>query len=252
MKKIKHYLIPVTFMLWSLACQAQKVSRALIVDGQNNHDHWPKITYMIRTYLENSGLFKVDVMRTRYTWNGKKFVSDYKISGVPETEDLDKPKADPGFSPDFQKYDLVVINFGWNAAPWPEQTQKSFENFVKKGGGVVIVHAADNSFPEWPAYNEMIGLGGWGDRNEKDGPYVYYDEQSVLRRDQSPGPGGSHGPQHEFQITVRDSQHPITNGMPTVWLHSVDELYDRLRGPAKNMKVLATAYSATDQKGTGQ
>ena len=38
--------------------------------------------------------------------------------------------------------------------------------------------------------------------------------------------------------------------MPLQWLHTQDELYDRLRGPAENMEVLATAFSSTDQKGT--
>ena len=36
------------------------------------------------------------------------------------------------------------------------------------------------------------------------------------------------------------------------WLHAKDELYDRLRGPAENMNVLATAYSAESQQGTGR
>ena len=43
---------------------------------------------------------------------------------------------------------------------------------------------------------------------------------------------------------VRDADHPITRGMPARWLHAKDELYDRLRGPAVNMRVLATAHSA--------
>ena len=30
----------------------------------------------------------------------------------------------------------------------------------------------------------MIGLGGWGGRNEKSGPYVYYNEQGQLVRDE--------------------------------------------------------------------
>lgn len=34
------------------------------------------------------------------------------------------------------------------------------------------------------------------------------------------------------------------------WLHTKDELYSRLRGPAKNMEILATAYSSKDYKGT--
>lgn len=34
-------------------------------------------------------------------------------------------------------------------------------------------------------------------------------------------------------------------------MHAGDELYARLRGPGKNMTVLATAYSAPDNRGTG-
>jgi hypothetical protein len=116
----------------------------------------------------------------------------------------------------------------------------------------VVVHAANNSFGDWDAFNQMIGLGGWGGRNEKTGPYVYFDQSGDLVRDTSPGDGGSHGPQHLFEIVVRDPDHPITRGMPRAWLHAQDELYDRLRGPAENMQVLATAYAAPDKNGSGR
>jgi type 1 glutamine amidotransferase len=35
-------------------------------------------------------------------------------------------------------------------------------------------------------------------------------------------------------------------------LHHIDELYDRLRGPAENLDLLATAFSSPEQKGTGE
>ncbi|MFM8705480.1 MAG: ThuA domain-containing protein, partial [Planctomycetia bacterium] len=92
-------------------------------------------------------------------------------------------------------------------------------------------------------YNPMIGLGGWGGRNEKSGPFVYYTAEGTLVRDSSPGPGGSHGPQAPFAVVVRDANHPITQGMPATWMHAKDELYDSLRGPAENMQVLATAFA---------
>lgn len=59
---------------------------------------------------------------------------------------------------------MIISNFGYNAAPWPKETQKSFEKYMHDGGGFVSVHAADNCFPEWLEYNRMIGLGGWGGR----------------------------------------------------------------------------------------
>ena len=36
--------------------------------------------------------------------------------------------------------------------------------------------------------------------------------------------------------------------MPKTWMHSKDELYDSLRGPAEGVKVLATAYSEKSKK----
>lgn len=98
----------------------------------------------------------------------------------------------------------------------------------------------------------MIGLGGWGERTEKDGPYVYYNDAGELIRDDSPGKGGAHGPQSEYQIQIRNSDHPITKGMPALWMHTKDVLYNSLRGPAENMEILATAYSSEENKGTGR
>jgi thiol-disulfide isomerase/thioredoxin len=134
----------------------------------------------------------------------------------------------------------VVSNFGHGAADWPKKTQKAFEEYVGGGGGFVVVHAADNSFPKWKEYNKMFGFGGWGGRTAKDGPYVYYSNDGKLVRDPSPGRSGSHGPAHNIPITIRVSDHSITKGMPKNWLTAKDECYALLRGPAENMTVLAT------------
>lgn len=198
---------------------SQKPLRALIVDGQNNHAVWPTTTRMMKARLEQTGLFTVDVQ-----------------TAAPAG-------TDPNFRPRFSDYSVVISNFGHGAASWPAETQKSFEEYVHGGGGFVVIHAADNSFPEWPAYNQMIGLGGWGGRTEKDGPYVYTNDQGDVIRDTSPGRGGNHGPQSEFPVVIRDREHPITKGMPAEWMHAKDELYDQLRGPARALQVLATAES---------
>ncbi len=71
-----------------------------------------------------------------------------------------------------------------------------------------------------------------------------------LVSDPAPGAAGSHGQRTPFQIAVRQD-HPITNGLPKLWMHQGDELYARLRGPGKNMTVLATAYSDPANNGTG-
>lgn len=235
-----------------LTSSAAPQLRALIVDGQNNHDVWPKSTMMMKADLEATGLFSVDIRRTAFTWKGDKWLAAYPLTTQPPTTELEQPRTDPDFAPDFAAYDVVISNFGWKAAPWPEATQAALEHFVRQGGGLVVVHAADNSFPEWPAFNRMIGLGGWGGRNETSGPYVYYDEAGEVVRNDAPGPGGSHGPKREFVVTTRAPFHPIMAGLPAAWLHTTDECYDRLRGPAEAMTILATAFADPAQKGSGR
>lgn len=240
-------LAVVSSLLMPQVCQAENRLKALIVDGQNNHSVWPKTTVMMKRYLESTGLFDVDVARTMFTVNGEAELAAYPLEGVTSIP-VKQAKIDPNFKPDFAAYDVVISNMGHKAAPWPTETQTAFETWMKAGGGLVVIHAADNSFPGWPAWNQMIGLGGWGGRTAKSGPYIYTNEQGDIIRDTSEGQGGNHGQQHEFPIIVREADHPITRGMPTEWLHAKDELYDRLRGPALNMQLLATAYS---DPGTG-
>jgi uncharacterized protein len=202
-----------------------KKIKALIIEGQNNHKNWAETTLIMKDHLINSGLFSVEVVRT---------------------PDTGESMAD--FRPDFSRFDVVVSNY--NGDLWPTETRADFESFIRGGGGFVSVHAANNAFAQWPAYNEMIGLGGWEGRSEKDGPYVYINQEGKLVRDEKPGPGGHHGKQHAFTIELRDTTHPVTRGLPRKWMHARDELYDQLRGPAINMQILATAYSDPETGGT--
>jgi type 1 glutamine amidotransferase len=194
--------------------------KVLLLDGQNNHN-WKATTPIMVKALESTGRFKVEV-------------STSPAKGAAPAE-WDK------WHPKFKDYGVVLSNY--NGQDWPEALRKDFETYVSGGGGFVCVHAADNAFPSWLEYNKMIGIGGWGGRNEKNGPYVYIVDGKVVF-DPKAGGGGSHGPQHEFAIQHLDTQHPITRGLPATWMHAKDELYDSLRGPAENVNVLAYAHSA--------
>jgi type 1 glutamine amidotransferase len=239
-----------------LGCAAEispnKSINVLIIDGQNNHYEWPKTSHMMQQILLKDERFKVDIYRTKNTWMGGNLLEQYPVEDGRLHQDLEQPKSDPSFAPDFSQYDVVISNFGWNAAPWPKTTKVAFEKFVQEGGGFVVVHAANNSFPKWPEYNLMTGLGGWGNRNEEHGSYVYYDEMGLLKQDNSPGNAGGHGKTHAFEIKVRQKSHPIMAGLPDTWLHTKDELYNRLRGPAKNLRVLATAFDDKKYNGFGR
>ncbi len=206
------------------AALAAPALKALIVTGQNNHN-WPVSSPVIKTMLEDTGLFTVDTAKSP------------------------KEGADmSGFTPKFADYGVVVLDY--TGDNWPEPTRKAFVDYVANGGGVVVIHAADNAFPDWTEYNEIIGLGGWGNRDEKSGPYLRWVDGKAVQVAE-PGPGGGHGKNHPYQIINRAPDHPIIKGLPEKWMHGSDELYHLLRGPGKNLTVLATALSEKDQNGTG-
>lgn len=204
---------------------ARKQIKAVVVTGQNNH-FWKVSSQAFKIMLEDSGLFTVD------------------IAVSPEAG-----KDMSGFNVDFSKYGVVIVDY--NGDMWSDQMKKDFEAYARNGGGIIFYHAADNSFRDWAEYGRMNALGGWGGRNEKDGPYVYWQEGGLVR-DNAPGFGGSHGPRHEFLLTNRDNNHPVTRGLPEQWLHGTDELYDRMRGPGNIDDLLYTSFSYREKRGSGR
>jgi len=210
--------------IFALSAQAAPL-KVLLVDGQNNHD-WKTTSPVLKQILEENGLATVDVA-----------TSPAKGGDI------------SSFAPKFADYEVVVSNY--NGELWSPATQEAFEKYVSGGGGFVSVHAANNSFGEWKAYNEMIGVGGWGGRNEKSGPLLRL-RDGKWTGDTTPGGAGHHGKQHDFLMVTRNAEHPIMAGLPAKWMHIKDELYDRLRGPAKNVIVLASAFSDPATGGSGE
>jgi len=208
----------------AFADQAKSKIRVVIIDGQNNHD-WRATTPVMKKALADSGLFTVDVS----TSPSQAAFADWRI--------------------DFDKYDVVLSNY--NGQSWPEDINRGLEDRLKSGKiALVIVHAANNSFGGWKEYNRMIGM-GW--RGNSFGDRLTIDAQGKeVRVPKGQGPGAGHGAYHSFRVTIRDSNHPITKGMPSEWLHAGDELYHGMRGPAENVHLLATAFDDKKFGGTGE
>jgi type 1 glutamine amidotransferase len=212
------------------ALPAAQPIKVMLLDGESGgayHD-WRATTPYLQRMLEQAGVFQVEV-----------------VTAPPKGADFSN------FKPDFSKYKVVVSNYDVPDERWPDELKQSFEKYMQNGGGMVVVHAADNAFPKWKAYNQMIGIGGWRGRTEADGPFWYYKDGKVLP-DLSAGKAGSHGARIPFKIVNRVTNHPITKGLPAEWMHVPDELYARMRGPGENMTVLATAFSDESNKGTGR
>ncbi|MDR1517206.1 MAG: ThuA domain-containing protein [Dysgonamonadaceae bacterium] len=223
MKKIMLYFA--VAILFVAGCMAKEPIKVLIVTGQNNHN-WKISSVAIEQTLENSGLFQVDI-----------------AVSPPEKSDMG------AFNPNFKGYKLVVLDY--NGDSWNDATNRAFLDYINAGGGLIVYHAASNTFREWKEFNKIIGFGGWGNRDESDGPYVYMKDGKVFYDSTTPGPGGSHGSQHEILLNCGDNKHPITKGLPSQWLHAKDELYNRMRGPGQVASPLYFSLSPADN-GTGR
>jgi mono/diheme cytochrome c family protein len=219
-----------TLAIASLSSRAAAPIRVMLLDGESGgpYHQWQLTTRVLKKQLDETGLFEVDVVTA--------------------------PPAGSSFSafkPAFTNYQAVVLNYDAPDERWPADLKTAFERYVTDGGGLVVVHASDNAFPGWTAFNEMIGVGGWRDRTEKAGPLWFF-KDGKLTSDTTPGRAGSHGQRLPFKVAVRDPNHPITRGLPAVWMHQGDELYAALRGPGQHMTVLATAYSDPGNNGSGR
>jgi uncharacterized membrane protein len=230
MKKICFAFIVSLSLLSGASLSAAPSIRVMLLDGESGgpYHKWQAVTPVLKKQLEETGIFQVDV-----------------VTAPPKGGDFSS------FKPEFSKYKVIVMNYDAPDERWPDALKASFEQYIKNGGGLVTVHAADNAFGGWTAFNEMIGIGGWRNRDEKSGPLWYFKDGKLVS-DNSPGKAGSHGARLPYALTVRDANHPITKGLPKVWMHAGDELYAALRGPGKNMNVIATAYSDPGNKGTGR
>ena len=232
MKNTAALVLSCACVVFAMTAAGQGPIRVMLLDGQNNHD-WRSTTPVLKKVLDETGLFETTIVT------------------APE---IATPEF-ASFKPDFSRYRVVVMNYNngidGKAPEWAPELKASFEQFVSNGGGVVAVHAADNGFPHWKAFNDMIGVGGWGGRDEKSGPLWYYKDGKLIS-DDTPGRAGAHGARLPFLVTVRDANHPITKGLPKAWMHHNDELYTNLRGPGGKMTVLATAYADPSNRGTGR
>lgn len=242
----KHSFLPLGLAVLvccaTTVCPANAKLKVLIIDGQNNHK-WAETTPYLKAILEQTGAFTVDVSTTPSALPGKAKAGNSAVPPVAPASIVSaeqRANAWAKWRPRFADYDVLVSNY--NGEEWPEAVRAALVAYVRDGGGFVSYHAADNSFANWPEYNQMIALGGWGGRKESAGPYLRLRDGAWVKAAE-PGPCGNHGPRAEFLVETFAPEHPIMKGLPAKWRHTEDELYNRLRGPAENLSVLGSGFS---------
>jgi type 1 glutamine amidotransferase len=110
---------------------------------------------------------------------------------------------------------------------WSDANKAAFLKAVKEEGkGLVVFHFASSAFPKWDEYGKAIA-GGWRSQ-------------------------GFHGPKHVYTVKKTTVAHPISEGLPTDFVHTIDELYQNSVMAPGNV-VLATAFSDPKKpRGTGK
>lgn len=216
MKRLSLILIILSIISCLSLAEEVKPLKALIVTGQCKRYHkWQTSSKILKKYLEESALFDVDVA-----------VSPTKGEDMRE------------FAPRFTDYDVVVIDY--EGENWSQETVQSFTEYIKDGGGAVFVHTGFAAINGSKEFDKIVGLRSYD--FDGLGPHVYWENGKIIRN-RLTHKAGYHPPGYEFVITVRNTEHPITKGLPQKWLHGPDDIYCSLRGPAENLTVLATAYS---------
>jgi type 1 glutamine amidotransferase len=156
-----------------------------------------------------------------HDWRGttpilRKILEDSGLFEVRVTEDFRGASAET-----LRPYDLVVLNYFERRMPewwWGAQAESALLSWLRSGKGLVMYHFSAAAFNGWDEYEKLSG-GNW-------------------RPNQ-----GHHSPPHDFTVEIRDTEHPITKGLPASFQVTNDELYANLKWqPEGTYHVLATAF----------
>ncbi|MFC3801674.1 ThuA domain-containing protein [Cohnella sp. GCM10012308] len=170
--------------------------RTLLLSGSNNHD-WRRTTPYCQALLESTGYFAVDV----------------SLDPGRELQDAFDPAG----------YDLIFTDY--NGPDWPEAARHHFIDAIRAGAGLLVLHAANNAFPDWPEYGQAIGL-------------------------RFLPPASGHGEFHRFRVEPL-SDHPIAAGLDPFF--TFDELYHgMLPMEETHYEIVASAYSDPARGGSGK
>jgi len=117
-------------------------------------------------------------------------------------------------------YDALVLDYSdekLTIPTWSETTKQALLAYVRAGKGLVVYHHSAASFQDWPEYEKLAGC-------------VWKTATS------------HHSPAHDYKVNIRDTNHPITQGLDS-FMAQADELYAGLKcQPADKFHVLATGF----------
>ena len=176
--------------------------RVLLLTGANNHS-WQETTAALTALFAQDPRFAVTV--NERPWEMK--------------------------PADLQGYNLVFSN--WNtfgkkddekrAFEWNEAMRAAFMEWVRKGGGLFVLHSGGCLFYDWEAFQSLTG-GAW--------------EKETF-----------HPKMQTFRVTLADKAHPVTKGMAD--FDTFDEPWQHIGNHNPSRRVLATGVVSKENGGSG-
>lgn len=182
------FILAIASMLFLTQCKEPASLNAIVVTDQSEESG-----KNIQTILENTGLFDVNIEK--------------------------------GSSPNFGKYDLVVLNL--TKGNWEDKTKEAFTAYVKNGGGVIVLGEAGNAFTNWSEYQNIVGSAA---------------EKSLEKSSKA----------YDFQVVNINAEHPVTKGLSKAWMHSDDYMLYSTTGLDGDVEILATSKADTIYGGSGK
>ncbi len=173
------FILAVVSILMFAQCSDPAGLNALLITDQNGES-----SENIKTILENTGLFNVETAQMSST--------------------------------DFEGYDVVVLQI--NNGNLDESTKSSYEDYVNKGGGIVVLGEAVKNLPE------DLGNPSAGKSSET----------------------------YNYLVSNVNVNHPITKGLHQQWLHNSDYLLYNTAGIDGKVDVLSIANADTIHGGSGK
>lgn len=185
-KSIQYLIVFAIILLFSQCKDPASLNALIVSDLEEN------VNKDIKTILLNTGLFDATITNSK--------------------------------SPDFEGYDVVVLNLA--KANWSEKTQTEFTDYVSKGGGVVVLGSSLSALDKSPSINKMLGVKVEGAVEKSNDPF-------------------------EYQVVNSKTKHPVTDGLQPKWMHAKDYLVLNPETVDGAVDILATAWADTLQGGNG-
>jgi len=194
--------LPLLAALVALACVTPGEAvppRILILSGENNHD-WRSTTPVLKAILEEGQTFEITV--------------NERVAEL-QPNDLEGVAAVLSNFNTFGKGDPVPV--------WGTPMRNFFIEWIRRGHGLVVVHAGSSEFYDWPEF-QALACTSWGKASR-------------------------HGRIHSSTVVIAPTSHPITASMAD--FETRDEFWESSLLSARAL-VLATVTPKVEFGGSGR